>query len=193
MFPDASAGVCSRRGTSRPLPRRGRPEDLARHEVAVDLAGPLDDARDPQRAEPVLQRQLLCHTHTTEDLHHRVDDAEPHLRAIELRDRRGGPSILTTVMRVGSLPGQVAGRADPCPTGSGVGPRVDHAVSRIVGTTGPHLASVEHVVIALAYRHGADRPSRIRATSWLADRGEGGPGLLDRRHDVALDLVSTAV
>src|SRR5207248_6610107 len=73
--------------------------------------------------------------------------------------------------------------------GARIGARVDDAVARLIRVRGPHLAAVQHVAVALADGGRADRASGIGPAGWLADRRERRPRLLDRRHDVALDLL----
>src|SRR5437660_740834 len=63
----------ARTQASGPLADRRFTQDLARQQVAVDLAGALDHPSDAQCPKPALERKLLGHPHPAQDLHHRID------------------------------------------------------------------------------------------------------------------------
>ncbi len=71
----------------------------------------------------------------------------------------------------------------------GVGAGIDHAEVSLVGIRGPHLASVEDVMVTAADGRGPEGTRGIGSAGRLADRGESAQPLLDRRLHVALDLI----
>src|SRR5258707_8762316 len=61
-----------------------RPQEVARDDVALDLAGAVPDALDPCIAPQALERQIVHQPHAAEDLQRLVGDARQHLRGVEL-------------------------------------------------------------------------------------------------------------
>ncbi|KAI1698542.1 hypothetical protein Ddc_19062 [Ditylenchus destructor] len=62
-------------------------QDLARDGVALDLAGPRQDAHHPQLPEGQLHRMVLRHAHIAVDLHRAISDGETALADEELAGR----------------------------------------------------------------------------------------------------------
>src|SRR5579859_477295 len=59
-------------------------QQLARDDVALDLAGAVPDPLDPRIAPQALQRQLVHEPHAAIDLQRGVGHPRQHLRGIEL-------------------------------------------------------------------------------------------------------------
>src|SRR5438034_7615533 len=67
--------------SDRPHAAAARTDQIARDDHPMDLGRTFADPLDPQLPIPALERQLLRHAHSAEDLDAAVDDATRGLRA----------------------------------------------------------------------------------------------------------------
>src|SRR4029453_4706539 len=87
-------------------------EERAGDDHEVDLRRPLADSAHARLAVPALERELLRHAVGAVNLHGGVDDAPQHLARVELGHRRLDARVLAAVGLPGTVPDDVAARAN---------------------------------------------------------------------------------
>src|SRR4029450_11061770 len=87
-------------------------EERARDDHAVHLGRPLADAAHARLAIPALEREFLRDAVGAVDLHGGVDDATQHFARVELGHRRLDARVLAAVGLPGTVPDDVAARAN---------------------------------------------------------------------------------